>query len=323
MKLQDFLVPALIAVLIPSIYGCSKKTDSTVLTGLVDVDEIDVASLVPGRIKEMYVKAGDSVAEGQKLVLIESEIVDAKLMQVDEAIKAAEANLALARKGARPEERDVAKDVTKSAQYQVEITKKALDRADALFKRGSIPRTSLDDAQFAHNMALEQLSMAQARESMVKNGTRKEEIEVLVAVLNQARSLKTEVESFRRETVQNSPLKGEIAAVVLRKGEVASIGFPIVTIIDRDECWIAFSIREDMLATMKLGDPVSVEIPALNRKADCKVSFIAPLGDFATWKATTEKDSFDLRSFEVHLKPVERIPELRPGMTARWTVKGR
>ncbi|HOI10827.1 MAG TPA: secretion protein HlyD, partial [Myxococcota bacterium] len=39
---------------------------------------------------------------------------------------------------------------------------------------------------------------------------------------------------------------------------------------------------------------------------------------FATWKATSEKNAFDLKSFEVKARPVAPAEGLRPGMTVRW-----
>ncbi|HQK19430.1 MAG TPA: hypothetical protein PLJ27_18360, partial [Polyangiaceae bacterium] len=40
--------------------------------------------------------------------------------------------------------------------------------------------------------------------------------------------------------------------------------------------------------------------------------------DFAIWRATSERDAFDLKSFEVRARPLAPIEGLRPGMTIRW-----
>jgi HlyD family secretion protein len=39
------------------------------------------------------------------------------------------------------------------------------------------------------------------------------------------------------------------------------------------------------------------------------------MADFATWKATNQKGDFDLKTFEVRLKPEQPLQGLRPGMT--------
>ena len=71
-----------------------------------------------------------------------------------------------------------------------------------------------------------------------------------------------------------------------------------------------------------MGKVVDVIIPALdNKMVQVKVSFISPLGDFATWKATKTSGDFDMKTFEIKARPIEDIEGFRPGMTAliNWT----
>ena len=71
-----------------------------------------------------------------------------------------------------------------------------------------------------------------------------------------------------------------------------------------------------------MGKVVEVSIPALADKiVKVKISFINPLGDFATWKATKTSGDFDMKTFEVKASPTEPVEGLRPGMTAliNWT----
>ena len=38
-------------------------------------------------------------------------------------------------------------------------------------------------------------------------------------------------------------------------------------------------------------------------------------GSFATWKATKSSGQYDLKTFEVKAKPMEKLEGLRPGMS--------
>jgi len=68
---------------------------------------------------------------------------------------------------------------------------------------------------------------------------------------------------------------------------------------------------------MKLGDKIEVRIPALgNRKVVAEVRLIASKGEYAGWRATRATGDFDLRTFAIRAYPMERIPGLRPGMSA-------
>ena len=89
-------------------------------------------------------------------------------------------------------------------------------------------------------------------------------------------------------------------------------------IVKLDDIWASFAIREDRLGKLRIGDKVEIEVPALNRKIPMIVANISAMGDFATWRATSDRDRFDLKSFEVKLRPESPVDGLRPGMTARW-----
>ena len=68
---------------------------------------------------------------------------------------------------------------------------------------------------------------------------------------------------------------------------------------------------------MKVGDRFRVRIPALgDRIITVEVKLIATKGEYAGWRATRATGDFDLRTFAIRAYPVEKVPELRPGMSA-------
>ncbi len=84
------------------------------------------------------------------------------------------------------------------------------------------------------------------------------------------------------------------------------------------DLWATFTVREDMLKDLRRGTVIEVEIPALRRSSKMRVFHLAAMGDFATWQATSEKNSFDLKTFRIKARSVSAIDGLRPGMTVRW-----
>src|SRR5512138_653789 len=298
--------------------ACARPAPAAV-TGLVDATEIDVASKIPGRVKELAVREGDRVEAGQALVTIESQEVAAKIEQVRAAVNAARAKLALARHGARAEEKDQARRALETAQAQLALAEKAHARATALLKTETITQAAFDDADFKYKAAQDQLAIAQARHDLVMKGARAEEIDALEALVKQGEGSLSEVESYGRETSQVAPIGGEVAKILVHRGELAATGYPILTLVDRSDAWAAFPVREDLLADVKVGTVLQVEVPALRKAVPMKVYSVAPMGDFATWRATGDKASFDLRTFEVRARPIAPEAELRPGMTARFT----
>jgi HlyD family secretion protein len=306
------LLPALL------LSGCGRRPPPSV-TGLLDATEIDVASKIPGRVKRLAVREGDRVEAGQELVTIESQEVAARIDQVKAAVSGARAKLLQARHGARAEEKDQARRALDTARSQLALAEKGFERASSLIKTETITQAVFDDADFKHKAAQDQLAMAQARYDLVMKGARSEELDALEALVHQGEGSLAEVESYGREMVQTAPIGGEVAKVLVHRGELAATGYPILTLVDRADSWAAFPVREDLLADLKVGTRLEVLVPALRRTIPMTVYSVAPMGDFATWRSTGEKGSFDLRTFEVRARPEKADPDLRPGMTARFT----
>ncbi len=80
--------------------------------------------------------------------------------------------------------------------------------------------------------------------------------------------------------------------------------------------WVVFNVRETLLNDMRLGDTITVMIPALDKKeTKARIYYVRDLGSYATWRATKSTGDWDSRTFEVKATPLDTIPALRPGMT--------
>ena len=296
----------------------SRGSSSLQITGLIHATEIDVASKVPGRVVAVHVQEGQHVKSGDLLVELNLDELDAKLLQATSSIDAAKAQLALAEKGARPQEKKALTNQVDSARAQVDVTKKMLDRMSKLLEEKAVPQAKYDEVEFKYQVSLNQLEMAQAKLDAVNKGARSEEIRALEALVEKGESVAKEIEIYQRERTQTSPVDGEVSKIVVHEGELTNTGYPIITLVKMDDIWASFAIREDRLKNLRIGDEVEIEVPALDRKIPMKVANISALGDFATWRATSDRDRFDLKSFEVKLRPTQPVDGLRPGMTARW-----
>lgn len=325
-----YIVMAMVA-LMPLVNACDNRdevyakltttnrgSDSLQITGLINATEIDVASKVPGRISKINVVEGQQVKAGDELCELNLAELDAKLLQANSAIDAAKAQLALARKGARPQEKKAAANQVETARAQVEVTKKMLDRMQKLLDEKALPLAKFEEVEFKYQASVNQLAMAEAKLDAINKGARDEELSALEALVNRGESAAAEIEIYKNERVQVAPVDGEVSKIVVHEGELTNTGYPIITIVKTDDMWASFAVREDRLKDLRIGSKVEIEIPALDKKIPMVVSNISAMADFATWRATSDRDRFDLKSFEVKLRPESPIDGLRPGMTARW-----
>jgi HlyD family secretion protein len=107
---------------------------------------------------------------------------------------------------------------------------------------------------------------------------------------------------------------------IVGQGELATLGLPVVSIVDLQDIWVRFNLPEDLLSDIRMGTTFRVQVPALgNQEVPVKVNYISPNGGYATRRAAKRTRSFDLRTFEVRAVPAQ-VPEgLRSGMSALLT----
>ena len=74
-------------------------------------------------------------------------------------------------------------------------------------------------------------------------------------------------------------------------------------------------MREDELVNLAVGTEVTAKVPAIGKDVKMTVYWVNPRGDYATWRATRQTSGYDLRTFEVRLRPAEGTEGLRPGMS--------
>ena len=74
-------------------------------------------------------------------------------------------------------------------------------------------------------------------------------------------------------------------------------------------------MREDKLDGLKVGSVFNAFVPAFNKTIRMKVYYLKDEGSYAVWKATKANGQYDLKTFEVKARPVDKVDGLRPGMS--------
>jgi HlyD family secretion protein len=150
---------------------------------------------------------------------------------------------------------------------------------------------------------------------MAANGARHEEKLAAQAQVDRARGAVQEVSAYIGETVQTAQMDGEVSSIYPKVGELVGTGSPIMTISMMDDMWGTFNVREDQLKDLQVGKEFEAFVPAFNKKIKMKVYHMKDQGSYAVWKATKASGQYDLKTFEVKARPVEKMEGLRPGMS--------
>lgn len=286
-----------------------------IIQGQVEVGEYRVSSKVPGRILELRVKEGDYVKVGDTLAILDAPEVKAKMNQAQGAEAAASALELKAQNGARKEQIQGAYQVLQQAKAAAEIAEKSYQRVQHLFDEGVLSAQKRDEAYANYKAREAQVKAAQSQYDMAVNGARREDKLAAQAQVRRAQGAVEEVNSYIHETVQVAQMEGEVSDVYPKVGELVGTGSPIMTISMMNDVWGTFNVREDQLNGMKVGQELTAYVPAFDKTIRMKVYYMKDQGSFAVWKATKTNGQYDLKTFEVKARPIEKTEGLRPGMS--------
>ena len=119
--------------------------------------------------------------------------------------------------------------------------------------------------------------------------------------------LERQLSTARSQLAQASlkaPFDGNIDDLMVKQGEMAQPGLPMLTIVSFDDMYIEADISERYISSFKTGDSVQVEFPALNRSLK---SYIKSVGNVINEKSRTFK-------IEIQLPP--NGEDIKPNLTA-------
>jgi len=250
-------------------------------------------------------------------VRIDNPETIAKHEQAVAAKAVADAQLANINAGTRAEVIAARKAVLERAQAGVVLAQKTHDRVRQLAEQGNAPRAQLDQATDSMHEAERAADQAQSAYEQAVNGYTREERAIAAANVGKALADIKAVQSVIDQMVIYAPVASQVYQRTVEAGEYVSPGVPLVTLVDLNDLWIHFDLREDLVKTVKVGDRFDVRVPALaDRRVTVEVKVIATRGEYASWRATRATGDFDLRTFSIRAYPVDKVPELRPGMSA-------
>ena len=358
-------VVLLAAVLAGFLFYRQQQHEPLKVSGFIEADEIRVGSRVGGRVGHVAVKEGDPVSKGTLLVELdpfdlyerraEAEAMLAQKKQTLKKLQAGfrseeiaeakaryeqlQANLKKLRNG--PREQELA-----AARAQVKLAQSNLDLADLQHKRvadaaakGAATQDSLDEAVRALKVARAELQVRKENLSLLKAGTRKEEIEQADAQVQEAYAAwKLRINGYRSEDIAEAEaavsaadatlkairkqidelkIRADVDAVVeaieLQPGDLVPANGPALSLIDLNHLWVRAYVPEDKL-NLKLGQKVDVTVDSFPGETfSGTITFIARQGEFTPRNVQTPEE----RSKQVfRIKVAVTDPRLRPGMAA-------
>ena len=286
------------------------------LSGNIEAHESLVSFKVPGRIVELPVEEGQQVEQGAQLARLEDADSRQKV-RIDEAnVRVRESDLALTVAGTREQEVKAAQQSMIDAQADLDQKKLDNDRARQLFGKDEISAQDRDQAATALKRAEAIFKAAQQRYNEAVEGSRKEDIEIARANLNQANANLGLSRVNLDYAVLHAPSAGVITVRQAELGEVVAPGSPVVTLADLDHVWLRAYIAETDLGSIHWGQEATVTTDTYPGKHyRGHISFISSSAEFTPKSVQTYTERVTL-VYRIKIDIDNPNRELKPGMPA-------
>jgi HlyD family secretion protein len=290
---------------------------SVVATGKVEpLSKVDVKSKASGLIKYLYLNAGDSVREGQLLVELDKETLEAQLKEAKAVLDSANSNLQEMESQGKTFQANLRKAQLEAESRDYEFLKAEHKRQQELFKEGLISKSDFDST----DQKLQAAGITQKALNAAVN-VREAEIEQNQRTIEKARAAVIQAEAQHERALENlkyasirSPISGVVLSREVEVGDAVSsilqLGSNatlIMTLGDVRELYIKGKVDETDIGLVKMNQPVRITVDAYkNRTFQGKVIRVAPMG--------VEQDN--VTRFEVRVSVLNDLDLLKANMSA-------
>ncbi len=226
----------------------------------------DIAAKLMGYVREVKVQTGDRVQAGQLLVTLDTRDLDVNTRRAEAALEEVRSSV--------PE----ADSAIAGAKSNLDLAQSTFNRMQDLFNKKSISNQEFDEAAAKLRSAQSAYGMANAKRAQLDAQAARVQQDVKA----------TEVTRAYAEIT--APFAGLITAKSVELGTLAVPGTPLFTIEREGSYRLEASVEESRLASIRVGQSVSVTLDGIDRTISARVSEIVPGVDAASRSATVKLD---------------------------------
>lgn len=295
--------------------GCAADSASIKASGTIEMDEIDVASFVGGRLLRLYVSEGDTVALGDTLAVLDRGEIAAELAAQAAQAERAQAQAKDLAQGARPSELVIAREQWHAAEADLQLAQVSYERTEKLTRSGVAAPADLDRARTQRDAAQARAAAAREQVRLQEDGFRRQQVTAARQGAAAALAQLAGARSRAEELVLLSPHAGVVLLSNYVPGELVPPSAPVVTLGDPDSLWMRVYVAAPLLTGLRLGATAEVRPVGVKQPFSGRVVSIANEAEFTPRAALTEEEQANL-VFAVKLSLGRSQGALKAGLPA-------
>jgi len=279
----------------------ARREKPFVLSGAIEARDVEIGSLLGGRIQKVLVDEGSTVKAGQPIVQFETDLIDLQIQQQRARVGQSRADLQKTLRGPRTEQ-------IAAARALAENTERERIRQQSLLQSGVTGREAYDAAETAAKTAREAYLE-------LERGNRPEDIAAARATLEAEEKQLGYLERQRAESLVRAPADGVIESMDLRPGDLVAGNQPVAKMLEPSQLWVRVYVPEPELGRVRMGQKASLTVDTFpNRRYPGRVVEIRMQSEYTPRNVQTLDQRMD-QVFGVKVA-IDPSPDLKPGMAA-------
>ncbi len=284
-----------------------------VLSGNVDIREVNLSFRVGGRLQQLQVDEGAQIKAGQVLGRLDDAPQRNAVADAAAALAALQARQSLMHQGYRAEDVAQARAALDARQAVLTDARAAWQRQQELAGSGAAAVKALDAARSAHDQAQAQYQAAQQQYQALSKGYRPQEVAEVDANVQRAQAQLAAARLQLADTVLSAPANGIILTRAVEPGSMLAAGSTVLTLSLSQPVWVRAYVAEPQLGQAQPGRKVWIYRDGRSQPYAAVVGFVSPTAEFTPKNVETT----DLRTAQVYrLRLIVSQPDaaLRQGM---------
>jgi HlyD family secretion protein len=294
--------------------------------GRIEATEIDVATKLAGRVRDIMVNEGDFVHAGQPLAQMQIDVLDAQRdearaqsRQAVTAVASAEAQVA-----ARQSDKAAAQAMVGQRESELDSAQRRFARSEPLSRQGAVAMQQVDDDRARVRGAEATLTGVKAQVSTAEAAIDAAQAQVVGAGSGVTASEATiaRVEADIEDGQLKSPRDGRVQYRIAQPGEVLAAGGKVLNLVDLGDVYMTFFLPEAVAGKVALGSEVHIVLDAAPQFViPARVSYVASTAQFTpkTVETASERQKLMFRvkaqiSRELLQKHLKLVKTGLPGM---------
>jgi HlyD family secretion protein len=275
--------------------GANDPDAAFLLSGNVDVHQVELAFRVTGRISGLKAQEGDKVSAGTTLGQLDRVPFETDVASAQADVGQARAQLEKTQRGFRVEEIAQARAAVAQRVADLDNARVTLQRQQQLVAAGLVTHQQIDDAEARLHASEAQLAAARGQLTLELHGSRIEDIDAAEATLAAAQARLQKAKTALDDTTLLAPSAGIISVRAREVGAIVQAGQTVYTLTLNDPVWIRAYVPQPRLGRIKPGMTVGITIDSMpGKRYQGTVGFISPDAEFTPKMVQTQQVRDDL-----------------------------